>query len=110
MRSQKVAPEVGTFDNAAHRTGSNYRIQEQDGHSRSAVDLFPALTGRRVSARVDQTTLWAEAVSLPKSPKDIDGSYVGVPQLQRDSVVQLKKENQDGRAARSACLTARDSW
>lgn len=104
MCSEESSPEVGAFHYAAHRTGSNYCIQNQDGHQRGAGDLLQTIAGCRVPARMDQTTLWVEAVSMSRPVESVHESHLGLPRLWPDSVVQHKKEKKDESTGWSICI------
>src|ERR1039458_6060549 len=78
-------------------------FQSQDEDRRGKANLRPTIANRRVPARLDQGTLWAPAISMPRKKEDINGSYLGLPQLQPHPVVQHTA--QDHRRNCKSCLS-----
>jgi hypothetical protein len=67
MCSRERAAWVERSDYAHRRARGHNRIPGQDDDRRGTTDLRPTLPDRRVSAGLDQRTLWATAVSLSRA-------------------------------------------
>jgi hypothetical protein len=100
VRSTESATRVEAVHHAPPRTCDYDGVQGEDGDRRSTTDLCETLTDRGVSARLDERALRLTPVPLSEPLEGNNGSYLGVPQLQPDPVVQPGTQTPSGSSVR----------
>ncbi len=102
VRSQEEGTHLGALRRSQRGSCCDDRLQGQDGNRRGKNNLPPKVADRRVPARLDKRTMCTPAISMPRTREDIDGSYLGLPQLQHHPVVQHTTQTQ--RRSSRCCL------
>src|ERR1700677_1510639 len=105
MRSQEEGTQMGALRHTQRGSCCDDGFQSQDGDRRGKSNLPPTVADRGVPARLDQRAMCTPAISMPRTRKDIDGSYLGLPQLQHHSVGQHTTQAQ----CRSLCCSLADT-
>jgi adenine-specific DNA glycosylase len=75
-----------------------------------AKAIYRKRSHRRVPTRLDQRAMWTSPVSMPWTREGLDGSYLGLPQLQHHSLVQHTTQAQCCRHSSSNCSCLSTHW